>query len=397
MLYAENLTSKLPPLAKVESLNEAIVRQRRQIYPNHRKAGSRNSKSSSHRSRHADLLSQPSEGSDSIDAGPERRCRRLQNRRRNNRSMSITLPAGSVSSPEVMSNFNILRQMPFWSLKQDAFRRMIIFPLPRDVLERHIGLTLASKLPFSRYPDHELVEVFSMRRPDNSLHAQRHREKYAKRLKRRKFGKSKASARLIGRELVDQAIGVEKLVSTECVSSTLGAPETDGLEVGEQSRPELTQPSSQAQVLRVQRTRSLPVSPEPKKRLRTESYFNQTHGPDELGGANEAEDGEAEGETSVAYSEEQYSALEDFQAALNRFQSVARGAEVTQRMAKCRACNHIAYSAEREVAAGLVFHAGCLRCHSCSTLLQRGAWNYRENYFYCNPCHRRLALQTLRN
>lgn len=63
----------------------------------------------------------------------------------------------------------------------------------------------------------------------------------------------------------------------------------------------------------------------------------------------------------------------------------------------CAVCKQLAYPAERFEADGQVVHMTCFRCHRCSTMLQRAAWNLRESQYYCNPCHRRIALQTLRH
>lgn len=63
----------------------------------------------------------------------------------------------------------------------------------------------------------------------------------------------------------------------------------------------------------------------------------------------------------------------------------------------CTGCGNIAYPAERLEADGQVFHVTCFRCQQCGTLLQRGGWNQRGTQHYCNPCHRRIALQTLRH
>lgn len=63
----------------------------------------------------------------------------------------------------------------------------------------------------------------------------------------------------------------------------------------------------------------------------------------------------------------------------------------------CRSCERKAYTAERIVAKGQVFHNACFRCATCSTLLTRGNWNHDNDKFYCNPCHRKFSLQTLRH
>ncbi|KAL7061183.1 hypothetical protein AAHC03_09624 [Spirometra sp. Aus1] len=63
----------------------------------------------------------------------------------------------------------------------------------------------------------------------------------------------------------------------------------------------------------------------------------------------------------------------------------------------CRSCERQAYTAESIEALGQIFHSSCFKCARCSTLLQRGSWNHANNKFYCNPCHRRVSLQTLRH
>ncbi|KAA0197460.1 Xin actin-binding repeat-containing protein 2 [Fasciolopsis buskii] len=83
------------------------------------------------------------------------------------------------------------------------------------------------------------------------------------------------------------------------------------------------------------------------------------------------------------------------QAAVTLFESVSMG-RTTSSLA-CTVCLKPAYPAERLEADGKVFHVACFRCANCSTLLQRAAWNFRGQNYYCNPCHRRMALQTLRH
>ncbi|CAH8832406.1 unnamed protein product [Trichobilharzia szidati] len=63
----------------------------------------------------------------------------------------------------------------------------------------------------------------------------------------------------------------------------------------------------------------------------------------------------------------------------------------------CRTCGQPAYPAERFETDGVVFHIACFKCHNCACMLQRGTWNQRGSNYYCNPCHRRIALQTLRH
>ncbi|KAF5404684.1 Xin actin-binding repeat-containing protein 2 [Paragonimus heterotremus] len=64
---------------------------------------------------------------------------------------------------------------------------------------------------------------------------------------------------------------------------------------------------------------------------------------------------------------------------------------------RCNICGQAAYPVERLEADGQVFHVACFRCHHCSTMLQRGGWNQHGTNYFCNPCHRRIALQTLRH
>ncbi|KAF6770687.1 hypothetical protein AHF37_11146 [Paragonimus kellicotti] len=64
---------------------------------------------------------------------------------------------------------------------------------------------------------------------------------------------------------------------------------------------------------------------------------------------------------------------------------------------RCNICGQAAYPVERLEADGQVFHVACFRCHHCSTMLQRGGWNQHGTHYFCNPCHRRIALQTLRH
>ncbi|VDD82485.1 unnamed protein product [Mesocestoides corti] len=63
---------------------------------------------------------------------------------------------------------------------------------------------------------------------------------------------------------------------------------------------------------------------------------------------------------------------------------------------ECRSCDRRAYRAESIEALGQVFHNSCFRCSGCSTVLHRGNWNHKEGNFYCNPCHRKLTMQTFR-
>lgn len=83
------------------------------------------------------------------------------------------------------------------------------------------------------------------------------------------------------------------------------------------------------------------------------------------------------------------------QAAVSLFESACVGQ--TLGVLFCGACGQPAYPAERCEADGQVFHGACFRCNQCGTMLQRGAWNQRGASYYCNPCHRRIALQTLRH
>ncbi|KAF8570819.1 hypothetical protein P879_04902 [Paragonimus westermani] len=64
---------------------------------------------------------------------------------------------------------------------------------------------------------------------------------------------------------------------------------------------------------------------------------------------------------------------------------------------RCNTCGQAAYPVERLEVDGQVFHVVCFRCHHCSTMLQRGGWNQHGTRYFCNPCHRRIALQTLRH
>ncbi|KAA3676520.1 uncharacterized protein DEA37_0002632 [Paragonimus westermani] len=64
---------------------------------------------------------------------------------------------------------------------------------------------------------------------------------------------------------------------------------------------------------------------------------------------------------------------------------------------RCNICGQAAYPVERLEVDGQVFHVVCFRCHHCSTMLQRGGWNQHGTRYFCNPCHRRIALQTLRH
>ncbi|VDK75095.1 unnamed protein product [Dibothriocephalus latus] len=66
-------------------------------------------------------------------------------------------------------------------------------------------------------------------------------------------------------------------------------------------------------------------------------------------------------------------------------------------ISSCRSCERQAYTAESIEALGQIFHSSCFKCARCSALLQRGSWNHANNKFYCNPCHRRVSLQTLRH
>ncbi|TGZ66376.1 hypothetical protein CRM22_005366 [Opisthorchis felineus] len=85
------------------------------------------------------------------------------------------------------------------------------------------------------------------------------------------------------------------------------------------------------------------------------------------------------------------------QAAVSLFESAAYNGHQTFGAFLCNVCGQTAYPAERCEADGQVFHVACFRCHQCSTMLQRGAWNQRGMHYFCNPCHRRIALQTLRH
>ncbi|OON14715.1 LIM domain protein [Opisthorchis viverrini] len=85
------------------------------------------------------------------------------------------------------------------------------------------------------------------------------------------------------------------------------------------------------------------------------------------------------------------------QAAVSLFESAAYNGHQTFGAFLCNVCGQTAYPAERCEADGQVFHVACFRCHQCSTMLQRGAWNQRGSHYFCNPCHRRIALQTLRH
>ncbi|VDP79400.1 unnamed protein product [Echinostoma caproni] len=88
-------------------------------------------------------------------------------------------------------------------------------------------------------------------------------------------------------------------------------------------------------------------------------------------------------------------ALPSPQFAVSLFESASAGRVISG--LSCTACSKPAYPAERLEADGKLFHVACFRCANCSTLLQRGAWNFRGKNYYCNPCHRRIALQTLRH
>ncbi|CAH8482092.1 unnamed protein product [Heterobilharzia americana] len=83
------------------------------------------------------------------------------------------------------------------------------------------------------------------------------------------------------------------------------------------------------------------------------------------------------------------------QATASLFQS-ASGGQLTG-LLTCKACSQPAYLAERFEADGTVYHTSCFKCYSCLCMLQRGTWNQRGSKYYCNPCHRRIALQTLRH
>ncbi|CAL8079068.1 unnamed protein product [Calicophoron daubneyi] len=83
------------------------------------------------------------------------------------------------------------------------------------------------------------------------------------------------------------------------------------------------------------------------------------------------------------------------QVTVNLFESASAGR--TTGALLCGGCSRPAYPVERLEADGQVFHISCFRCHNCSTLLQRGAWNQHGAHYFCNPCHRRIALQTLRH
>ncbi|VDO03715.1 unnamed protein product [Rodentolepis nana] len=63
---------------------------------------------------------------------------------------------------------------------------------------------------------------------------------------------------------------------------------------------------------------------------------------------------------------------------------------------QCHSCDRRAYRAESVEALGQVFHNSCFRCANCSRVLQRSDWYHRDNKFYCNPCNRKLSLQTFR-
>ncbi|TNN11405.1 MICAL 3 [Schistosoma japonicum] len=63
----------------------------------------------------------------------------------------------------------------------------------------------------------------------------------------------------------------------------------------------------------------------------------------------------------------------------------------------CEACSKPAYLAERFETGINVFHLTCFKCDICGCTLHRGTWNKRDSNFYCNPCHRKLTLQTFRH
>lgn len=261
--------------------------------------------------------------------------------------------------PGIMkSNFKVVQEMPFWRLDANKFRRTVSSYEPRERIEERWRLQALQDMPFSQFPWKKVQNLFMQ--PDL----------FKLERKRMKSDKRRKAA---GEKLARQ----QRLASvTQARNSYVAQDHKITIRQRPQSISECRSavPSSEA-----------------------ETKIKMTTNPSCL----DPRDGTAKPPLMVAQREfksPKEAATKSKTPEKGKFVSSASSKLVKLRPggAACRSCEREAYRVESIEALGQVFHSSCFRCAGCMTLLQRGNWYHREGKFYCNPCHRKLSLQTFR-